>query len=641
MRALPLASILTAAILPLVTIACAVDDQDDDDLGDIGDGKADGSLIDVATYVNKPSTSTGKPGARNYTLKASADFEVSLEYTTTQPTKIIVTAPNGTKSETAQTVQPHLTVKATSTTSGTYKIRLENYGTSRVTGRLKARGAGGGVTPELIAAARANLDRIAKEIDYTHLDSYGLSGSLTDKFMTALSAEYEHQHPDQYAARVRALASMAFFALPDVLPPAGGNKTPFHGLDMTQFSTLMSIEDQIFSRLVQLNGNDTNGVRPFSVCETRFIIETYVRPKVTFPGFDAHKTAYTTYAASCPQKDKDEWYNFRGLGGLRPSWVESNLADRFLRRMAKNCQNPTSAWTTECAAWNADRFGYRQLRNKQLAARTMFYAADQESYLIDPDNALVLLEDRNGDNVGEFVRPGPITLTNGDKGTLQVTSTSEFAGTLKFLNATTNKLSTISPALLVAESAIDPKFSPALLSHADLGLTDVFSDGTNCKSASLDPAKCPLMRRFYSMIDRHENFYQTYSALTPTYYGVSSQPSPLVACSITLGASHQWDTAGTPAGGTAGFIFLMRIPFKDIITGNDKSVSTLMPGPKTTSIQSVYTSGAKLDFNSAWLDVASLSNNQYATEHEISAFGAVPASEIEGILVVRKPAAVP
>jgi hypothetical protein len=149
------------------------------------------------------------------------------------------------------------------------------------------------------------------------------------------------------------------------------------------------------------------------------------------------------------------------------------------------------------------------------------------------------------------------------------------------------------------------------------------------------------MKRFYSMIDRHENFYRTYSALTPDYYGISSQPSPLVACSITLAASHQWDAAGTPPGGTAGFIFLMRIPFKDILTGNDTSVSTIMPGPKTTSIQSLYAGTGRMDFNSLWLDVASLSNNQYANEHEISAFGAVPASEIEGILVVRKPAALP
>lgn len=71
------------------------------------------------------------------------------------------------------------------------------------------------------------------------------------------------------------------------------------------------------------------------------------------------------------------------------------------------------------------------------------------------------------------------------------------------------------------------------------------------------------------------------------------------------------------------------------------SVATIMPGPKTTSIQALYRGEASLDFNSAWLDIASLSNNQYETEHEISAFGAVPAGEIEGILVVRKPAAVP
>ena len=45
--------------------------------------------------------------------------------------------------------------------------------------------------------------------------------------------------------------------------------------------------------------------------------------------------------------------------------------------------------------------------------------------------------------------------------------------------------------------------------------------------------------------------------------------------------------------------------------------------------------------NAAWLDIATLSNNQYATEHEISAFGIVPADEIEGILVIRKPAALP
>ncbi|HEY5945058.1 MAG TPA: hypothetical protein VIV40_06180, partial [Kofleriaceae bacterium] len=303
------------------------------------------------------------------------------------------------------------------------------------------------------------------------------------------------------------------------------------------------------------------------------------------------------------------------------------------------CGSPSSAWAAECATWDADRLGYRQAKNKELAARTLFYAPNDESYLTNPNNSLVMLEDRDGDGVGEFLRPGAVTLKNGDTGTLQINATSQFAGTLKF-QPTTGTLRTITPNELVAEDAVDSRWSASLMAKPDLGLMTVFSSSTGCTSASLDPAQCPLMRRFYSMIDRHENFYQTFSALTPTYYGISSQPSPLVACSITLGASHAWDSAGTPPGGTAGFIYLMRIPFKDILTGNEKSVATVMPGPKTTSVQGLYAGTGSLDFSSLWLDVASLSNNQYETEHEISAFGAVRADQIEGILVVRKPAAV-
>jgi len=637
MRILPLLLLATA---PLVTIACVAED-DGEDLGSVIDGKGDGALIDVSITVPKKSTS-GAVGVRNYTVHSTSDFDVSLDYTGDQAAKLTVTNLD-TGAKVASAVGPRATVSVPGGDGSehTFKIRVENHSTATLKAKLRAVGhGGGGVTPALLAAARANLDRIAKEIDYTHLNNYGLSGSLTDQFMTALSAEYETQHRDQYVARVKALASMAFFALPDVAPPADGKLTPFHGLGMNQFDALMNVEDQVFNHLVSLNNNDTNGVRPFSVCETRFIIETYVRPQVAYPGFDPYKAAYTTYAASCPQNDKDEWYNFRGLGGLRPSWVESNLADRFLRRMAKQCQNPSSSWTAECAKWSADRLGYRQQKNKELAARTMFYAPADEAYLINASNSLVLIEDRNGDGVGEFLRPGTVKLENGDMGTLQVSSTSQFAGTLKF-QPTSGSLRTISPRELVAEDAVDSRWQSSLMSRPDLGLMQVFSSSTGCTAASLDPAQCPLMRRFYSMIDRHENFYQTFSALQPTYYGISSQPSPLVACSITLAASHQWDSAGTPPGGTAGFIFLMRIPFKDILTGNEKSVSTLMPGPKTTSVQSLYAGSGRLDFSSLWLDVASLSNNQYETEHEISAFGAVRADQIEGILVIRKPAAVP
>jgi len=633
--------ILAIVLFAAIPLTACVGDEDAEDLGSVIDGKGDGAIIDVAITVPKKSSS-GSPGVRNYIVHSTSDFDVKLEYTGDQGVKLVVTnLDSDAKVESAIKPRPSVSVSAGSSGDHSFKIRVENHSTTTLHAQLKATGhGGGGVTAELLAAARANLDRVSKEIDYTHLNNYDLDGSLTDQFMVALAAEYETQHRDQYVARVKALASMVFFALPDVAPPTGGKVTPFHGLDMNQFDAMMSIEDQVFDHLVSLNNNDTNGVRPFSVCETRFIIETYVRPRVAYPGFDAYKAAYTTYATSCPQADKDDWYNFRGLGGLRPSWVESNLADRFLRRMVKTCKAPTSSWTEQCNRWTADRLGYRQHKNKELAARTMFYAAADEAYLVDPNNSLVLLEDRNGDGIGEFLRPGAITLKSGDTGTLQVNSTSQFAGNLKF-QPTSGTLRTVTPGEIVAEDKVDSRWNASYLTKPDLGLMTVFSSSTGCTSATLDPAQCPLMRRFYSMIDRHENFYKTFSALQPTYYGISSQPSPLVACSITLGASHAWDAAGTPPGGTAGFIFLMRIPFKDILTGNERSVSTLMPGPKTTSIQSLYGGGSTLDFSSLWLDVASLSNNQYATEHEISAFGAVRADQIEGILVVRKPAAVP
>ena len=635
MRLLPYALL---ALAPVTVISCAAED-DAIDLGSVADGKSDAPAIQDRAIVVPKRSAPSKPGVRNYTVRSTVAFEASIKQDTANEVKITITnADTGVKVESVRTTAPKVTATGDST-EHEYTIRVENWGTTTLRAKLSALGAQA-VSPQLLAAARANLDRIDREIDKTHLDNYGLTGSRTDQFMTALATEYERQHPDQYIARVKALASMAFFALPDVLPPADGVKTPFHGLDMTQFDDLMSIEDQVYNQLVQINNNDTNGVRPFSVCETRFIIETYVRPHVAFPGFAPYKTAYTTAAASCPQKDKDEWYNFRGLGGLRPSWIESNLADRFLRRQAKNCKSPTAAQAADCATWETDRLGYRQLRNRQLAARTMFYAAGQESYLINPDNATVLVEDRNGDNIGEFLRPGPVTLVNGDTGTLQVNSTGEFTGNLKF-QPTTGALRTITPAQIKAEDGVDARWDKQLLDDPDMGLLSVFSDGGTCSGQLLDPAQCPLMRRFYSMIDRHENFYRTYSALSPDYYGVSSQPSPLVACSITLTASHHWDAAGTPPGGTAGFIFLMRVPFKDILTGNDRSVSTIMPGPKTTSLQSIYAGTATLDMSKAWLDIASLSNNLYQTEHEISAFGAVRAEQIEGILVIRKPAAVP
>ena len=505
-------------------------------------------------------------------------------------------------------------------------------------------GGGGGkaddpsVSPALVARATENLARVSAEVDRTHLANYGLSGETAEQFIEALQIEYADE-PDQLVARIQSLASMIFFAAPDIAPPEGGKATPFHGLDMDQFDALMDIEDRVWDDLVERNGFSVDGVRPFSVCETKYMIETFVRPRAPLGTIEDYRAGYATFAASCPKADIDEWYNFRGLGHLRPSWVESNIQDRFLRRMAKECDGtPSEQFEDECAEWDAGRLAYRMDGNRQMAARFMHYAPDQEEALADTSTEVALFEDRDFDGVAEFAVTGPAELKNdGGPIDLSIRSTGEFTGILKGSRDGGAEFS-VKARDLFATGTAHPSITRDLIEQDDMGLQTVFSDSTGCTGDHPSPDECPLLKRFFVLIDRHEDFYQTYTSLRPDSASISAQPSPLVACSITLAAAHAWDSAGIPSGGEAGFIFLMRIPFEQILAGSETSVATLEPGPDVLSIADLY-AGAKLDMSKVWLDIATLSNNVFSSEHEVSKFGAVPAEQIEGILVIRRPAA--
>jgi hypothetical protein len=199
---------------------------------------------------------------------------------------------------------------------------------------------------------------------------------------------------------------------------------------------------------------------------------------------------------------------------------------------------------------------------------------------------------------------------------------------------------------VIAYDAVDPGWTRSMLDTPDLGLQTIFADGSGCTGSHADPATCGLVRRFYFMTGTRT--YQTYSSLRPS--SRASASSRRRSClPITLAASHDWDSAGTPPGGSAGFIYLMRIPFRQIFAGDLRSISTLgllsgaanplEGGPQVTTVQEVYEHGAQLDMSKLWFDIATLSNNEYASEHEISKFGSVPSEQIEGILVIRRPAA--
>ena len=555
----------------------------------------------------------------------------------------------------------------------------------------------GGVDPALEAAARANLDRIAKEIDQSHLANYALPGTGADPFVKALKLEYANE-PDQLERRFKVLASMVFFSAPEVATDgAVGRLTPFHGMDDAAFGLLMRNEDFVFGSHVAFNGNSPNGVRPFSVCETKYLIgistgkvdDAAFATGHALTSYDAYAQAYASFAASCDEKDKSEWYNFRGLGGLRPTWLESNFSDRVLRYMLKSCRHPSALNQAGCDRFAGGRHGFRDAKNTAMALREVVYSLDpsaqidgksDEKYINDPNDLGVFVDDQDGDGVGEWLAPGPATLVAGAKialdsgkkatvsadgasltlddgsqlaftaAAVQIQSTGTFTGALPVtftIADGTTQTAKVSAGALAPITRVDARWSADNLAKPDLGFTSMFKpDG--CSGATPSPDSCELLHRFYSLIDRHENFYQTYSAVDSTSPVIASQPSPLVACSITLAASHQWDTAGTPVGGTAGFIFLMRIPYAQILVGDTRSIDTLgrlnaqdplHSGPKVLALQDIYAGTAQLDMSKVWFDIATLSHNQFSTEHEISKFGSVPAEQIEGMLVVRRPAA--
>ena len=161
------------------------------DLGSVADGKSDAPQIDHVD-VTIPAG-----GSATFTVASTVDFVAALAYDGDAQTDIRVTNTDTTAVATsALTARPTVTVSAADTpASHAYEIVLDNPSDADVQAQLSVTGVPA-VSPALLAAARANLDRVDREIDFEHLKNYGLPGTNTDQFMTALAAEFATQHPD-------------------------------------------------------------------------------------------------------------------------------------------------------------------------------------------------------------------------------------------------------------------------------------------------------------------------------------------------------------------------------------------------------------------------------------------------------------
>jgi hypothetical protein len=104
MRALrPLLALLIASTSLTACLSEEGEDQGDEDLGDIGDGKSDSfGIVDKSTYVYAGKT-------RNYTFSANAAFRLAITQPSSaedMPLDVYVTAPDGTKVEAPAGTEP-------------------------------------------------------------------------------------------------------------------------------------------------------------------------------------------------------------------------------------------------------------------------------------------------------------------------------------------------------------------------------------------------------------------------------------------------------------------------------------------------------------------------------------------------------
>ena len=127
--------------LLFASTGCLSDEVDEDEeLGDIGDGKSDSfGIVDKSTYVYAGRT-------RNYTFSANAAFRLTITQPATddQTLEVSITKPDGAKLTVGTGAEPSAVHDpAESGGNGTYTLTIKNKGTKRASLILNVRPLGG------------------------------------------------------------------------------------------------------------------------------------------------------------------------------------------------------------------------------------------------------------------------------------------------------------------------------------------------------------------------------------------------------------------------------------------------------------------------------------------------------------------
>ena len=139
----PLLALVFASTSLFASAGCLSGDPEDEDLGDIGDGKSDSfGIVDKATYVDAGKT-------RNFTFGANAAFRLTITQPTTDDAQrpalaVSITQPDGGKIAVDSGKEPSAVHDpADGGGNGTYTLTIKNTGSHRANLLLNVRPLGG------------------------------------------------------------------------------------------------------------------------------------------------------------------------------------------------------------------------------------------------------------------------------------------------------------------------------------------------------------------------------------------------------------------------------------------------------------------------------------------------------------------
>lgn len=272
------------------------------------------------------------------------------------------------------------------------------------------------------------------------------------------------------------------------------------------------------------NQDSLEAVEAFTVCETQYMIEKYIAPKLQFESLETYESGLQEYAKTCRKQDLEYYYDFRGDSNFKMYSPESNAMIWHARSIARWCETPVKAKAGShvvtdklCEQYFSQPFLHRYNAARAALAGWLLYDAADEQSIANPQNTINVLSNLLISDVAPFKLHSP---------------TSSFKNSKGFLNS------------------------------ADLGFNQELKLGTN-RTTESDLENVYL--RLRNAVNRHTNWYASgYNDGTNDPKGKMSQAySPFVASSYEMSKSNGFAQCGTTVSckgdGRKAWMFVFKV----------------------------------------------------------------------------------